>query len=353
MAPQILLLGATGYIGGTLLNHLVSTHPDFSITVLVRNSEHVKTISAAYPKITSVIGDLDSHETLVREAAKADIVIQSSNFDHEASMLSLADGVTERNKRVQQEGGFKPVLILISGSGNLVPGLLDVAGRAFSGSKEVSNTPFVYGEKVDRVYSDVVDAETIRNFGPERIHTAIEQKAQGLSEERGFRCVVLAPCAILGKGTGPVKTETFNAIVGEEMVKRGQVFTVGDGDSIWSASSVRDVAKGITFVVEEALKGDKTRLEFGWKGYYFIETFEVPARERAHVAASRLFAEGKINHSEVASLTAEEAAAVNPLLPILLGTSSRARADRLKSLGWKPEELDWKAAMAEAGAVRI
>ena len=217
MAPHIFLVGATGYVGGTLLNHLRTKNPSLSVTALVRTPEHAKTVSAAYPAVTTVLGDLDSHDTLVAEATKADIVIQCSNGDHEAGILSLADGVTERNKTVQQKGGFKPVLILISGSANLV-----------SGSANLIQLPPTYGEKVERVYSDVADAETIRTFGPERMHAALEQKVQRLSEERGIRFVILAPCAIFGRGTGPVKTETFSNMVGQVMVDEGKVSTVGD-----------------------------------------------------------------------------------------------------------------------------
>ena len=68
--------GATGYIGGDALRHLVQAHPDYDITCLVRNSDKGAQVASQYSRIKLVYGDLDSAELLEEEAKKADIVLR-------------------------------------------------------------------------------------------------------------------------------------------------------------------------------------------------------------------------------------------------------------------------------------
>lgn len=68
--------GSTGYIGGDALYALVEAHPDYDVTILVRNSEKGALIASKYPSVKLVYGDLDSATLLEEEAKKADIVLR-------------------------------------------------------------------------------------------------------------------------------------------------------------------------------------------------------------------------------------------------------------------------------------
>lgn len=66
--------GATGYIGGTVLDTLVSKHPEYEITVLLRNvPSH---FTSRYPSVNIVKGDYDSADVISEAASKADIVVR-------------------------------------------------------------------------------------------------------------------------------------------------------------------------------------------------------------------------------------------------------------------------------------
>ena len=68
--------GATGYIGGDALCHLVEKHPEYEIASLVRNSGKGAQVASQYASVRLVYGDLDSERTLEEEAKRADIVLR-------------------------------------------------------------------------------------------------------------------------------------------------------------------------------------------------------------------------------------------------------------------------------------
>lgn len=93
MSTKILLTGSTGYVGGVVLDFLVSRMKDCSITCLVRTDEQAKRLKSTYPDIRTLIGTLESRDLLLAEAAIADIVLHAANVDHEVGTLSLLDGM--------------------------------------------------------------------------------------------------------------------------------------------------------------------------------------------------------------------------------------------------------------------
>ena len=73
MAKTVFFLGATGYIGGSILQHLLT--PDYSITALVRNVEKAKKLDAFGVK--TIIGNLDDWDKIQQASADAEIVIHT------------------------------------------------------------------------------------------------------------------------------------------------------------------------------------------------------------------------------------------------------------------------------------
>lgn len=68
--------GGTGYIGGTVFDTLVSKHPEYNITVLLRNVP--SNFSQKYPKVSIVKGDYDSSDVIAEAASKANVVLHVS-----------------------------------------------------------------------------------------------------------------------------------------------------------------------------------------------------------------------------------------------------------------------------------
>jgi uncharacterized protein YbjT (DUF2867 family) len=76
MAPTIFITGVTGYIGGEVAVVLAQKHPEYDLVFLVRNEEQAKIVKARFPSAETVIGDLDSHEVLVEQGKRADVVLR-------------------------------------------------------------------------------------------------------------------------------------------------------------------------------------------------------------------------------------------------------------------------------------
>ncbi|PHH84070.1 hypothetical protein CDD83_2536 [Cordyceps sp. RAO-2017] len=78
MAVKIFLTGATGYIGGTVLDSLVKAHPEYEYRLLVRDEARAGPIRARYPDAALVVGRLEDAAVLEQAAAEADIVVRAS-----------------------------------------------------------------------------------------------------------------------------------------------------------------------------------------------------------------------------------------------------------------------------------
>lgn len=66
--------GVTGYVGGTVFNTLVTAHPEYNITVLLRDPK--ASFSEKYPHVKVLKGDFENTELLKDAASKADIVVR-------------------------------------------------------------------------------------------------------------------------------------------------------------------------------------------------------------------------------------------------------------------------------------
>jgi uncharacterized protein YbjT (DUF2867 family) len=72
----LLSIGATGHIGGAVLDDLVKTHPSLRITALVRPGAHSRDVFGKYKSVTALIGSLEDHRLLEKTTADgASIVI--------------------------------------------------------------------------------------------------------------------------------------------------------------------------------------------------------------------------------------------------------------------------------------
>lgn len=66
-----------GYVGGHLLAPLIQSHPDCHVVALVRTEEQAAIIKPAYPKVDTIIDDLDNNDVLKAEASRADAVLST------------------------------------------------------------------------------------------------------------------------------------------------------------------------------------------------------------------------------------------------------------------------------------
>lgn len=68
----------SGYVGGSILDHLFRAHPDYDYAVLVRDEKRGEPVKKKYASVRLAIGNLDDAAVLEKEAAQADVVIRTS-----------------------------------------------------------------------------------------------------------------------------------------------------------------------------------------------------------------------------------------------------------------------------------
>jgi hypothetical protein len=114
---RILLTGATGYIGGSILDRLVS-HPkrsSFEITSFSRNAAKAQKLESQFG-VKSVLGSLDDVQQLEEAAATADVVIHTADADH----LPAAQAILRGLKRRHASTGEAPTFIHTAGT-SMIP----------------------------------------------------------------------------------------------------------------------------------------------------------------------------------------------------------------------------------------
>ncbi|KAG9202653.1 hypothetical protein G6514_004145 [Epicoccum nigrum] len=319
MAPKLFLTGATGYIGGSVLATLVTAHPDWTFTALLRRAP--PSFSTVYPSVRILHGDYDSVSTLAAAAQDADIVVHCGDSDHEASLNALLAGLKRRSTP-----GY---LVHLSGTGIVA----DWAEEEFQGRLN------------PKVWSDVDkgDVEAIRNLPEERLHRNTEKMLHQTIRDDGdkVKVAVMCPPDIYGKGKGPGKTSSAMVpMFVREAMKRGHVFHVNEGANARSWVHIDDLMRVYTKVVEAAASRDADTVQqyFGENGYHFAGTQEHSHMQLARKVGEVLAQRAVIASPEPVKIGLEEVDKIVywPQFPALArylyASNSRTSADRAREL---------------------
>ncbi|KAH8654273.1 hypothetical protein BGZ61DRAFT_293725, partial [Ilyonectria robusta] len=276
--------GATGYVGGTVFHALVTAHPKYETTVLLR--EIPAGFSEKYPNVKIIRGTFDETSVLTRAASEADIVVHHGNSDHVPAVQALLTGVIAR------ANAFLPAYYIHLG-----------------GTGMIADTNAL-GDLTSKVWSDIDDIDTIWSLPHETIHRPTESLIQNAWTQHGncLKTAVVCPPNIHGKGTGPGNRSSFYVpVFYQETVKAGAPFYVNSGSNVYSRAHVEDVAQVFLKLVEAAAAGGQGA---EWNrdvsttfishfqqdsialGYYFVPNDEVSQIEIARATGKILKTRG-------------------------------------------------------------
>ncbi|EFY85434.1 NAD dependent epimerase/dehydratase family protein [Metarhizium acridum CQMa 102] len=133
--------------------------------------------------------------------------------------------------------------------------------------------------------------------------------------------------------------ESAQAILAGIEERAGQAGYVGSGKKAWGVVHVRDLAKAYVQVlhwIEEAEDSDPELQN----PYFFCESGEVTWGEVSAIIGKGLYNAGRIATPETKSIPESDYGDLfGPFTPDVVGCNCRNRADRLRSMGWKPEQL--------------
>jgi nucleoside-diphosphate-sugar epimerase len=203
---QVLLTGATGYIGSAVLDHLVESGHE--VTAPVRTPEAGAKVEARGGR--AVVGDLTDSAWLNRQLSVADAAIH----------LAALDGVGD-------------------------DAVISTVETAFGGTKKrfvYTGGIWTWGDGADITEDDPFEPGAISAWRPDRIVRVLGA---------GYAGIVVSPAVVYGHGAGVTAL-----IFGDQMKNEdGALRLVGDGTQHWATVYVEDLADLYVRVVEGAPGG--------------------------------------------------------------------------------------------------
>ncbi|KAH7072569.1 NAD(P)-binding protein [Paraphoma chrysanthemicola] len=336
MSPKLFITGGTGYVGGSVLHAIATAHPEYSITVLLRNIP--ASFSTIYPDVRIVTGTYDSTSVLTSEAAQADIVVHNGDSDHEPSLNALITGLLQKEKETGKPG----VLLHLSGTGIVAD------WRSEDG----------LGVRSDVTWSDV-DAhslEKIRSLPDDALHRNTENILHhtATTHAHRIRIAIMCPPSIYGADLGLTrKSSVLIPLFVKEIKTLGAAFYYKDGTNTRSWVHIKDVVRLYLHVVETAvssLDDDNASINpdryFNANGYYFTATQEHDQLSLARAVGAILHAQGVVPSPDPRQITLQELDTMAtgildypPMGRYLFASNSRTRADRAGQVwGYKGQE---------------
>ncbi|CUS13636.1 unnamed protein product [Tuber aestivum] len=312
---HIFITGATGYIGGNILDELVAKHPTYVITALARAETSAAVLRKKYPTIRIAMGDLDSITVLETESEKADVVIHTADADHAASAKALIAGVSKR-----PQGGL----------------MLHTSGLTI-----IMDKP--NGDHLSpRVWDDIADVDELTSLPDTHWHRPVDKII--LEAPENVRTAIICPPRVMGLSKGIKKSGRGTAALRDGFKKAGP-FQINSGAPKQSYIHNNDLAKLYLLLVSEGFKPDGGAAQWKGEGYYFAESGEASAAEIAE-ASSKALGLGPVRKISLA-----EAGDIGRIFTILCGVNARCVAKRARKLGWEPTEESYHHALAEEFAV--
>lgn len=305
---KIFITGATGYIGGTVLDKLLhaSHQGKWEITALTRSESTIPKFKEI--GVTPLIGGLDDTEILTKAASEADVVLHLADADHLPSAKALVQALNSSST-----GGRRKIYIHCSGTGILI----DEARGEYAS---------------DKIYNDQ-DIESIHAIPITQLHRDVDTYI--FENSQNFDSIIVAPPTIHGIGTGPFKriSQQIPKLI-STYIKYGKAATLGKGLNVWNNVHVEDLGDFFALLLQKALEG---KASVGKEGFYFCESGEHQLKDVVAKVGEVLYKRKLISQAEPVQWTTEE---VNEHLGqygwLAIASNSRCKSDRARALGWKP-----------------
>ncbi|KAI0593531.1 hypothetical protein F4775DRAFT_577468 [Biscogniauxia sp. FL1348] len=242
---KILLLGATGYIGGTVLDHLLRNEEPsikgLTFDLPVRTQHAVDKLQEAYgSRVKPILWEGFSDTAAVSDlAANYDIVINTGTALIPSGGRALVDGLARR---------VKP--------GYAVPWMLHV-----SGCSNLADLPLTRGSHPERKWDDADDKAVLDYLRSEEEHARYPQRTTEVgvlttAAKAGVQAVsVNSPC-IIGAGTGLFKRESFLIyVIMRYVLQHGYGFKLNE-TSNFDWVHVEDIAEIYVLLLRTILERD-------------------------------------------------------------------------------------------------
>ncbi|KAI1266050.1 NAD dependent epimerase/dehydratase family protein [Xylariaceae sp. FL1019] len=321
--PRILLTGATGFIGGTVLTQLLtSTSPaiqNYPITCLVRGADRATKLRDVYGnRVDPVIyRDLDDLETTTAIASQHDVALRNARGRTQRKMYGSSTHPAGQTSADDPSPG----------------------GREFH-------------DEHDDVYAYEVDREAKQPY----IQRSTEISVVDGGIELGVKTLVMMAPMIYGVGTGLFNKRSVQipAFI-HTALDNEQAVVIGEGVGSFDHVHVQDLAELYEILAVKILEGNGKELPSGKKGIIFSSNGHDSWVNIAKQVAQACHAAGLLSNTDVKHVGLSEGArlftqsylggeADEMMVELGLASNSRTVPAVARRLGWKPVrgEEDWK-----------
>ncbi|KAJ5081196.1 hypothetical protein N7456_013434 [Penicillium angulare] len=318
---QVLIVGATGYIGGSILSELLRS-PDrstFTISALIRRPEQAKILEALGVGSLLFQG-LDDLNACRDAASQHDVIINAASASHDTSAKALIEGLALRQKITNRDAYF------IHTSGTSILG-----DHPYTGA---SSEYKIWSDEKDNIYE--MEKQHPERYG-QRV-TDVTVVETGL--EVGVKTYIVVPPTIYGKGSGPFATLSQQIPNLARMAKkRGSAAVIETGKATWNHVHMSDLS-AFYLRLFQAARDQPKWLPSGPKAIFFVESGEHTWLQVSQGIADAMHKKGLLATNQVESVSLKKVAAAitkgnESLAEISLASNSRARADFGRNqLGW-------------------
>ncbi|KAL8673418.1 MAG: hypothetical protein Q9168_002161 [Polycauliona sp. 1 TL-2023] len=340
---EVLLAGATGYIGGTILSTLLDSRGELlehcNLSLLVRGEDKARVFDAKGLK-TVVFDGLDNVDEVERIASNYDYN-SLDEFDVDCPIVIIN---TTPGGSVNSAAAFIRGLGRGKASTGHVVSYIHTSGTSNLADQPITKAyhePHTFTDTSPDLYPYLQHRESLTPY-PQRT-TDLTVISTGLSSS--VKTYIIMPPTIYGTGTGLFNRLTIQApTVMRAALRSGQVLQLGADDGDVECVHVRDLADLYILMANRVMKGDldvAAAMPSGAQGIYFASTDQYNWKEFADGIAEAMVEVGGIKTKEVREVGLEEAAKEwtggQPLVCELnFGSNFRTRPDTSRKLGWKP-----------------
>nr|ODN92615.1 NAD dependent epimerase/dehydratase [Cryptococcus depauperatus CBS 7841] len=339
----IFITGVTGYIGGTVLQSIItSKNPPSKIIGLIRDSTKINLFTnlelARQHNVTLVplLGSLEEHDKIRDAAFEADVVVSCANADDLKGVQAMLEGMRRRKEKT----GHRPHLIHTSGTGVLVD---DARGEYPTDTIYTDLNP----SPATRVSPALHSVTEIPVTNP---HRNVDLEIVQADQAGVIKSYIVLPSTIWGCGQGEVYEKSLSHATSQQMpllieiaIKRKRAGVVGKGQcaNIWPHISIVDLGHLYRLVWEQSTV-TKPVIGHGPAGYYFGISGEYTLLGATSAIGQSLAKYGALPKGTETSPTTFTKEEIDLYFggSWFSGTNSRGVADRSKSIGWNPKYTD-------------
>eukprot|EP01088_Endostelium_zonatum_P013426 TRINITY_DN27991_c0_g1_i2.p1 TRINITY_DN27991_c0_g1~~TRINITY_DN27991_c0_g1_i2.p1 ORF type:complete len:343 (+),score=82.55 TRINITY_DN27991_c0_g1_i2:28-1056(+) len=318
---KVLIIGATGYIGGTVLAKLLQ-QPNilqiYSISVLIRDPNQSSLFQPL--GVQTIVGSLSDSSLLTQISSQHDIVLQLADADHLDGTTAILSGLHLRSSTSKS-----PVYYLHnSGTGVLA-----------DSSYGLSSTTTIYTDSSMDQISSIPDSAPHRNVDILVLSSGNDT----------LKTLIICPPLIYGKGLGLVKilSQQIPVMIQAALKNdQGKVYVPGQGKNVWSNVGVEDLGDFYVMILRRLVEMNGEGVKVNGEGYYFVESGDEESFERiGEEIVEGLKKEKKEKQWEVENVERERWEKVfgkpEGYVKLALASNSRSRAEKARKLGWEPK----------------